>query len=509
MAGGAREAAEEARLGAAEPAVEKYLWLRGLREANPRAFFALLLRRTEAVLPFVYTPTVGEACQRYSRLPIRPQGLYLSLADKGHLLERLQAWPRQGVRVVVATDGERILGLGDLGSGGMGISEGKILLYTAAAGVPPSLCLPICLDVGTNNADLLADPEYKGLRQRRPAEAEYAAFMEEFMAALRAWAPHVLLQFEDFGNHNAFWLLKQYRGQQCCFNDDIQGTACICLAGILAGLRLAGRRLADETILFLGAGEAGVGIGELIALALHRWEGLSLEDARRKCVFMDSKGVVCAGRPGKLQAHKTAFAHDVPHHSDLLSAVEAFRPGILIGVSTIAGAFSQAVVEKMAELNERPLIFPLSNPTSKSECTFDQAMRWTGGRVVFASGSPFEPLAGPDGRMRYPAQANNAYIFPAVGHAAVLCNASAITEEVFLQAAKALAELSPATELEAGRLFPPFSGIMDVSRKLMCSLAEYMCSAGLAQRPGALEGDDWDGFFRDRMYVPEGRRSSL
>ena len=507
MAEGAEGA--EARLARAEPAIEKYVWLRDLRERDEREFFALLMRRTETVLPFVYTPTVGEACQKYSRLPLKTQGLYLSLADKGHLLERLQAWPRQGVRVVVATDGERILGLGDLGSGGMGISEGKILLYTAAAGVPPSLCLPICLDVGTNNEDLLKDPEYKGLRQRRPAEAEYSAFMDEFMSALRAWAPHVLLQFEDFGNHNAFRLLNEYRGRQCCFNDDIQGTACICLAGILSGLRLTGRRLADETILFLGAGEAGVGIGELIALALHRWEGLSIEEARRKCIFLDSKGVVCAGRPGKLQAHKTAFAHDIPHHSDLLSAVEEFKPGVLIGVSTIAGAFNQAVVEKMAELNERPLIFPLSNPTSKSECTFEQAMQWTKGRVVFASGSPFDPVEGPDGRMRYPAQANNAYIFPAVGHAAVLCQAPAVTEEVFLRAAKALAELSPQADLEAGRLFPPFSGILDVSRRLMCSLAQHMCDSGLTQKPEGLEGDDWDRFFRDRMYVAEGRRSSL
>lgn len=270
--------------------IDKYMWLRDLYTKDFDLYFAMLLEHTEEILPFIYTPTVGEACQKYGDLGIKTRGLYITNADKGQILAKLQAWPHQDIRVIVVTDGERILGLGDLGAGGMGISEGKITLYTAAAGVDPHQCLPVCLDVGTNNETLRNSPTYQGLKQPRLTGADYHELVDEFMTALRTWRPHTLLQFEDFGNHTAFEHLEKFRTVQCCFNDDIQGTACIALAGMLAGLRLSGSDLKDQVVLFHGAGEAGVGIGELIAMAIAKAAGTSLEEARKKCFFMDSKG---------------------------------------------------------------------------------------------------------------------------------------------------------------------------------------------------------------------------
>lgn len=393
-------------------------------------FYHVLVSHTEDVLPFLYTPTVGEACQRYHQLGIPTYGLYLRASERGRFLELLQALPahQQNISVVVVTDGERILGLGDLGAGGMGISEGKSLLYTAAAGVPPHAILPICLDVGTNNVALREDPQYHGLRQPRLAGAEYNAIVAELVAALQEWRPHVVLQWEDFGNSNAFRLLLKYRRTLCSFNDDIQGTACITVAGLLSALRATGSSLPQQQVLFLGAGEAGTGIGELIAIALEKRHGMTREQARRHCLFMDSKGLVCASRTD-LQPHKVAFAHDVPPCKTLIEAVRTLRPTALVGVSTSRGAFNREVLEAMAEINARPIVFPLSNPTSKAECTYEEAFDATQGRLLFASGSPFAPLQR-GGREYTPAQANNAYVFPAIGHAAVLCRASAITDEV-------------------------------------------------------------------------------
>ncbi|GBG68540.1 hypothetical protein CBR_g3084 [Chara braunii] len=363
--------------------LQRYLFLRNLQEKDPGVFYELLMKNSQELLPYVYTPTVGEACQKYHKLPVKTHGLYIRPEHRGSILKLLKSLPQQDVKVVVVTDGERILGLGDLGAGGMGISEGKILLYTVIGGVDPMVCLPVCLDVGTDNASLLEDPEYKGLRQKRLRGAEYDEFVEEFVSALYAWQEHVLLQFEDFGNHNAFELLSKYRHQYCCFNDDIQGTACIVLAGLVAALRVTGGSFPEQKILFLGAGEAGTGIGELIAMALAKSYGVSLDEARRVCYFMDSKGLVCKSRTG-LQSHKINFAHDIPYQATLVDAVRTLRPTALIGVSTIAGAFTREVLELMAEINERPIVFPLSNPTSKSECTFVDAFNWTAGRVVVA-----------------------------------------------------------------------------------------------------------------------------
>ncbi|KAG2431097.1 hypothetical protein HXX76_009628 [Chlamydomonas incerta] len=482
VAAAATETAEAA-LSAAGPApLDRYLWLRQLRAAAPAAYYGLLVHGPESVLPYIYTPTVGAACQQYHTLGINTRGLYLRIdTDRGRVLQRLKAWPQPEVRVIVVTDGERILGLGDLGANGMGISEGKIELYTAAAGVDPSVCLPVCLDVGTNNAQLREHPDYKGLRAARPPQKEYDEFVAEFMAA--AWQPHTLVQFEDFGNKNAFRLLQQYGGTACCFNDDIQGTAAITLAALLAALRVTGKRLAKQRILFQGAGEANTGIAKLIARSMHVRDGLAEQAARQRCHLMDSKGLVVGSRTD-LQPHKLPFAHnDVPACATLIEAVRAIKPTVLIGASAVPNSFNQEVVEVMAELNERPIIFPLSNPTSLAECTFEQAWKWTGGRVLFSSGSPFDPITDAKGVAHHPPQANNAYIFPAVGHAAVLTRAQRIPEEVFLVAAERLSTMATPAELEVGALFPPFARIRDISADVMAAAAAHLVDAGLGAVP--------------------------
>eukprot|EP00197_Chlamydomonas_leiostraca_P005503 CAMPEP_0202866184 /NCGR_PEP_ID=MMETSP1391-20130828/7245_1 /ASSEMBLY_ACC=CAM_ASM_000867 /TAXON_ID=1034604 /ORGANISM="Chlamydomonas leiostraca, Strain SAG 11-49" /LENGTH=597 /DNA_ID=CAMNT_0049546107 /DNA_START=115 /DNA_END=1908 /DNA_ORIENTATION=- len=487
------------RLRGLEKPIDKYLYLRDLQLYNPGLYFRLLMEETEEVMPYVYTPTVGEACQRYHELPIPTQGVYLTPKDKGRMLQKLRAACNRDVRVIVVTDGERILGLGDLGANGMGISEGKIQLYTAIGGVNPDQCLPVCIDMGTNNEKLLADPEYKGLRQKRLTGAAFDELMDEFMGALRQWKDHILLQFEDFGNTNAFRLLDNFRNRQCCFNDDIQGTACVSLAGILAALRASGKPLKDQRIVFYGAGEAGTGIGELFAKAVHKKHGIPLEEARKQCFFLDSRGLVCKSRMAELQHHKIPFAHDVEFQPDLLASVKALKPTILIGVSTIAKAFSEEVVREMAALNERPIIFPLSNPTSKSECTYEEAFNWTDGRVVFASGSPFAPLTH-NGVEYHPAQANNAYIFPSVGHAAVLTKSTAITDDMFLVAADELSRMSPQAAIQQGFLFPPFHEIAQVSRTLIAKVAEHIVESGMGTRPEGEGAYGWEVFTDDHMW---------
>lgn len=485
----------------ASRAIDKYVFLRTLQQEDKTNFYRILVSNSHEIMPYVYTPTVGEACQTYHKLPITTQGVYITADDAGNVGKKLRALPQQDVRVAVVTDGERILGLGDLGAGGMGISEGKILLYTVCAGVPPQQCLPVCLDVGTNNKELIADPDYKGLRRERLRGEKYDALVAEFMAEMRSWQPDCMVQFEDFGNTNAFRILEKYRHNQPCFNDDIQGTACITLAALLSALRVTGKALTDQRILFLGAGEAGVGIGELVVMALEK-AGVPHEQAMRQCHFMDSKGLVCKSRLAELQPHKVPFAHDVPHQKDLISAIRELRPTALIGVSTIAGAFDEQVLRAMAEINERPIVFPLSNPTSKSECTFEQAVTWTDGRVVFASGSPFPPFTrGSDGVVLHPAQSNNAYVFPAVGYAAVLARAREISDDVFLAAAESLSQMTTDAELAEGRLFPDFNSIREVSAKLTAEVCGMMEKSGAGVRPTGVK--DWHEHVLRNMYAPE------
>ncbi|KAK3244840.1 hypothetical protein CYMTET_45564 [Cymbomonas tetramitiformis] len=482
--------------------INKYLYLRRLRLDDPNMYYRLLLLHSQELMPFVYTPTVGEACKRYGELNIQTWGLYITKNDRGKILDKLHSFTKSDIRVIVVTDGERILGIGDWGAGGMGISEGKILLYTVIAGVPPSQCLPICLDVGTNNDELLSSSSYRGLRERRLRGAAYDDLIGELFSALKARWPHTTVQFEDFGNANAFRLLDTFRPKHCCFNDDIQGTACITLAGVLAGLRLCHSDLTKQRVLFLGAGEAGTGIGELLSLALVKRHGLTLQQARAHCYFMDSKGLVCSAREN-LQHHKQPFAHSVPFARTLVEAVRQLRPTILIGVSTIPAAFTREIVELMAEYNDRPMIFPLSNPTHLSECSYADAFHWTGGRVIFASGSPFPPLqAASHGQLTtfHPAQANNAYAFPSIGFAASLTKCRSITDDVFLVAAEAISQFSKTEDLARGLLFPSFDNIQEISVALSSRCAEFMCANGLGDPPTSGFEGSWEPYVRSQMY---------
>ncbi|KAK4792284.1 hypothetical protein SAY86_022719 [Trapa natans] len=414
--------------------LQKYMALMDLQERNQRLFYKLLIDNVEELLPIVYTPTVGEACQKYGSIFRRPQGLYISLKEKGKILEVLKNWPQRSIQVIVVTDGERILGLGDLGCQGMGIPVGKLALYTALGGLRPSACLPITIDVGTNNEQLLNDEFYIGLKQRRATGQEYAELLHEFMAAVKKnYGEKVLVQFEDFANHNAFDLLARYGTSHLVFNDDIQGTASVVLAGVVAALKLLGGELTNHTFLFLGAGEAGTGIAELIALEMSKRAKIPLEEARKKIWLVDSRGLIVSSRKESLQHFKKPWAHEHEPIRDLLSAVKAIKPTILIGSSGVGRTFTKEVIEALTSFNEKPLIMALSNPTSQSECTAEEAYNWSKGRAIFASGSPFDPVEY-EGKVFASGQANNAYIFPGFGLGLVMSGAIRVHDEMLLAA---------------------------------------------------------------------------
>ncbi|HEV2714418.1 MAG TPA: NAD-dependent malic enzyme, partial [Terriglobales bacterium] len=388
-------------------ALERYIFLIALLDRNETLFYRTIIDNIEEILPLIYTPTVGEACQEYSHIFRRTRGLFVSAQDRGRVGDVLHNWPERDVRVIVVTDGERILGLGDLGANGMGIPIGKLILYTACAGIHPSQCLPITIDVGTDNTALLADPLYLGLHQRRVCGDEYDSLLDEFISAVTKIFPQALIQFEDFAHDNAFRLLKEYRGRVCCFNDDIQGTAAVVLAGLFGALRITGEALTEQRLLFFGAGEAGIGIANLVVAAMVE-KGLSETEARKRCWFVDSKGLVVNSRDD-LAEYKRPFAQDHEFLSDRVAIIETVKPTALIGVTGKAGAFSRPILEAAAKINVRPIIFALSNPTSMAECTAEEAYRWTDGRAVFASGSPFDPVT-VGGKTFAPAQGNNAYV---------------------------------------------------------------------------------------------------
>lgn len=483
--------------------LEKYVYLIDLHDRNQTLFYRILIDNLEEMMPIVYTPTVGQACQQYGHIFRRPRGLYISARDRGQIAERLKNWPIDDIRVIVVTDGERILGLGDLGANGMGIPIGKLSLYTGCAGIPPAMTLPITLDIGTENKDFLDDPLYIGLPQRRLRGAEYDAFIEEFMQAVTERFPNVLVQFEDFGNQNAFTLLERYRNRYRVFNDDIQGTASVTLAGLLAALRLitlesgATRKLTEQRLLFLGAGEAGVGIADLVVSEMVK-QGLAAEEARQRCWFVDSHGLVVKSRTD-LAAHKLPYAHDHEPVADLITAVDELRPTILIGVSGQPRTFTRAIIEKMARFNERPIIFALSNPTSKSECTAEEAYSFTGGRAIFASGSPF-PSYKLYGKTYHPGQGNNSYIFPGVGLGVVVSGARHVTNEMFEAAARSLADQVTEADMAAGRIYPVLSRIRDVSVAIATAVAEIAWREGLATAP---QPDDIGQYVREFMYDPQ------
>ncbi|MFY7924108.1 MAG: NAD-dependent malic enzyme [Gemmatimonas sp.] len=460
--------------------IDQYAYLVGLHDRNVTLFYRLVTDHLEEMMPILYTPTVGQACQEFGRIFRRSRGLYVTSDDAGRVRDVLANWPHNDVRMIVVTDGERILGLGDLGANGMGIPIGKLTLYTACAGLHPMQCLPITIDVGTDNAHLRESPAYMGLRQPRLRGAAYDALLDEFVEAVQERFPHVCLQFEDFGNHNAFTLLDKWRNRISTFNDDIQGTASVTLAGLYSASRMSGTAFKDMRLLFLGAGEAGIGIGDLVVSALLE-EGVSLEEARQRCWFVDSKGLVVKTRTD-LATHKQPYAHDHPATTSLLAAVEALKPHAIIGVSGMPGTFTAPVLAAMARQHARPIVMALSNPTSKAECTAREAYASTDGRAIFASGSPFAPVTH-KGRTHVPGQGNNAYIFPGVGLGVIVADASRVTDEMFAAAARTLANMVSEDDLAMGRIFPSLSRIRDVSRAIATEVAEIAYRRGLARAP--------------------------
>ena len=479
--------------------LERYIHMMALQGRNETLFYRVVLDHIEEMMPIIYTPTVGQACQEYGHIFRRPRGMFISAADQGRMVEVLRNWPGQDVRIIVVTDGERILGLGDLGASGMGIPVGKLALYTACAGVDPSLCLPVTLDVGTDNEQLLHDPLYMGVRQRRLRGEAYDEFVDEFMTAVQKVFPEVLVQFEDFANVNAFRLLDKYRERQCTFNDDIQGTGAVALAGLYSALRITGGRLSEQKVLFLGAGEAAVGIAALIVAAMIG-EGLSEEEARGRCWLVDSGGLVVKSRAG-LAEHKLPYAHDHAQLPNLLSAIETLHPTAIVGASGQHGAFTQSVLAALARLNDRPIVFALSNPTSKAECTAEEAYTGTEGRAIFASGSPFPPVTLGD-KTYVPGQGNNAYVFPGVGLGAIACGARLVTDEMFFAAAMELAQLVSESDLERGLIYPPLTEIREVSASIAAAVAEVAYRQGLATQP---RPDDILAHIEAQMYVPHYR----
>jgi malate dehydrogenase (oxaloacetate-decarboxylating)(NADP+) len=479
--------------------LSRYMYLTALQNRNETLFYKVVLDHLEEMMPIIYTPTVGLACQRYDEIFQRPRGLYVSRRDRGRIVEVLRNWPNRDVRIIVVTDGERILGLGDLGASGMGIPVGKLALYTVCAGVDPARALPITLDVGTDNIELRDAPLYLGLRQSRLRGEAYDAFIEEFVLAVQEVFPRALLQFEDFANANAFRLLETYRDRVCCFNDDIQGTAGVTLAGLLSALRVTGKTLSEQRLLFLGAGEAGIGVSDLIAGAMVD-AGLPLEEARGRIWLFDSKALVTADRTD-LNPHKRRYAHAHAPCGSFLEAVRDLRPTGIIGVSGKPGKFDAEIIRTMAALNQRPIIFSLSNPTSKTECTAEDAYRHSEGRAIFASGSPFDPVHW-NGKTYLPSQGNNAYVFPGVGFGVIVSGARRVTDRMFFAAAKTLAAQVTPQDFAAGRIYPPLTRIREVSAEIACAVARIAYAESLATVP---EPADLMQTVREGMYQPRYR----
>ena len=476
--------------------IERYVFLTSLQARNERLFYRLVINNIEEVMPLIYTPTVGQACKEFGHLFRRPRGMYLSYDQKGRVKSVMENWPHKDIRVIVVTDGERILGLGDLGANGMGISIGKLVLYVACAGIHPHQCLPVMIDVGTNNKDYLADDLYLGLHQPRVTGPAYFEFVDEFIQASQALFPNVLIQFEDFLTPRAYALMTSYKDKVLCFNDDIQGTAAVALAGVYASIRISRIAFNDLRVMFLGAGSAATGIADLIGFALQK-AGLDEQEARRRLWFVDEKGLLVAGREGCL-AHNVPYMHAVKPMS-FSNAMDDHKPHILIGATGCSGTFTREVIEHMSRINQRPAIFALSNPTSHAECTAEQAYQWSQGRAIFTSGSPFHAVEFA-GKTFRPGQGNNAYIFPGIGLGAVACQAKLINDDMFLVAAKTLAEQVSQADLRAGALYPPLTDIRRLSVNIAKAVIDYAYAADLAQRqprPAIIED-----YLLDYMYDP-------
>ncbi|MDP4220163.1 MAG: NAD-dependent malic enzyme [Bacteroidota bacterium] len=477
--------------------INKYIYLTQLQDNNQTLFFRTVMKDPAKYFPIVYTPTVGEACEKFGHILRRPRGLYISIADRGQIRDLIRNWPEADVRFAVVSDGERILGLGDLGVCGMGIPIGKLTLYTACAGIHPNQTLPIMLDVGTNNEVFLKDPLYLGLKTPRVRGKEYDDFLEEFVYAMTEAFPKVCIQWEDFAGPNAVSILAKYRDRICTFNDDIQGTAGVAVAGLLAACKYNGRPMTEQRFLFFGAGSAATGISGLLTIMLQE-HGLSYEEAKKHCWLFNSGGLVVASRKN-LDDYKMVYAHEHPEITDFVEAIETLKPTAIIGASTIGGAFTKEVIEAVARINERPIIFPLSNPNSHSECTAEDAFTLTNGRVLFASGSPFNPVT-VGGSTYFPSQGNNVYIFPAVGLAILATEPEHVSDQMFLWAARALASQVTEEMVTRGIIYPPISEIRAVATEIAIDVATRIFDGGLAtvDRPA-----DIAKFVKSKMYYPE------
>jgi malate dehydrogenase (oxaloacetate-decarboxylating) len=467
--------------------LERYIFLASLQDRNETLFFRLLQAHVAEMAPIIYTPTVGLACQQYSHIYRRPRGLYIAYPERGEIEAALRRAPSPGVRVIVVTDGERILGLGDLGIGGMGIPVGKLALYTLCAGIPPTVTLPVILDVGTDNEDLLADPLYLGWHHRRVRGAEYDQFLDAFVTAVAHVFPHAVLQWEDFARENARTLLDRYRDRLCSFNDDIQGTGAVTLAGVLAAVQVTGARLQDQRVVLLGSGSAATGIADQIAAAL-RGAGMDATAATHALWLVDSRGLVHDGR-GDLDDAKRRYAQPAARVAEwprdargavsFATVVDQVRPTVLIGTAAQPGAFSQAMVTELARHVERPVILPLSNPTDKSEATPADLLRWTDGRALVATGSPFDPVS-MGGRTIEIGQCNNMFIFPGVGLGVIASGATRVPDALFLAAARALSEIAPAQSDPTAALYPGVHEVRRVARHVALAVARAAQQAQVA-----------------------------
>ncbi len=486
--------------------LERYIFLTALQDRNETLFYRLLQEHVTEMMPIIYTPTVGDGCRQYSHVFRRPRGLYISYPYREEILSLLNNAPAAQAEVIVVTDGERILGLGDLGVGGMGIPVGKLSLYTLCAGIHPAKTLPILLDVGTDNEELLSDPLYLGWRHARVRGKEYDDFIEAFVSGVKEKFPNVLLQWEDFSKHNAPRILERYRDRLCTFNDDIQGTGAVTVAGLMAATKLIHSKLSEQRIVILGAGSSAIGISDQIVAAMIA-EGVTELEARAKLWLVDSQGLVNTGRT-KVEPYKQKYAQptastidwkvDDPSHLTFSDVVRNARPTILIGTSAQPGAFSEGIVREMSKHVDRPVIFPLSNPTSKSEANPSDLLDWTEGRAVIATGSPFSEITR-DGRVIRIGQCNNSFIFPGVGLGVIASGARRVTDAMFVAAARVLSEFAPSRHASESPLYPPLEQVREISFRVALEVAREAQRAGLAD----IDMDHLEETVRSRMWEPQ------
>ncbi|MCI4442748.1 MAG: NAD-dependent malic enzyme [Lentimicrobium sp.] len=479
-----------------EEPINKYVYLTTLLDTNETLFFDLIINNPAKFLPLVYTPTVGEACEKLGHISRRVRGLFISIEQKDHIKEILQNWPEKDIRFTVVTDGGRILGLGDLGVCGLGIPIGKLALYTACAGVPPEHTLPIVLDTGTNNEVFLNDPLYPGLRRKRIEGKEYDDFIEAFVLAINEVYPKICIQWEDFRGVDAIRILNEFRNKVCTYNDDIQGTAAIATAGFISISRLTEKPFVEQKFLFFGAGAAAFGIADLLVQKFQK-DGLSREEALEHIWMFDVNGLLVESR-NDLVDYQKPFAHSGDFTNNFAKAILQVKPTAIIGVSTVGGAFDQQVIKNMSLVNKRPIIFPYSNPTSHSECTAEEAYVWSKGKAIFASGSPFAPVEY-EGKLFTPGQGNNVFIFPAMGLALFATEAKRVTDDMFIIAAEAVAMQVTQNDFEKGLIYPHINDILKVSVNVAVKIAEEIFASGLA---GIERPDDIRAFVKSKMYVP-------